>query len=432
MWLYFAMRALILALTGHLTTSPGLCAWLLVLGLAAVLDKRYAVRDSIAHDLRDWADSCPTLPVPVLHLFIVPIAVAPHPDQLELSRQESTVHIKYDQTNDAHVEAQVETLDPVPGSADEPNVLQDDVLATEAQAVYAAWSSSSIEHTASRRSSDGHNGREESSDTRETTPDDPPENQSNSHLDSAADAASHVVNAAVRNDVSSTVQIHDLEDNVQGPIDEVTPATPAQRHIEPVIATDDIEEVVEGSAGQPTSATPAQRHIAPAIVTDDIQEVGEGSAGQPTSTTPAVEVEEGKYTPQGLAGEPSSASPAQPSMPPVRRTSSTTSHDSSLDVDEATGLVVFDDQNAITIKKLGEGSFGKVNLIAIEGTSERYAVKEAFDNNNNNSLLKEAQLQSELTSQNIVRFMGIIRDPGSLKMVLEYCEGGNLFEWWNS
>lgn len=84
------------------------------------------------------------------------------------------------------------------------------------------------------------------------------------------------------------------------------------------------------------------------------------------------------------------------------------------------------------VRKLGEGTTADVHLGTLRGVP--VAVKEIRALNDDTDLAtiqavqRELRVLSNVTHPNIVRFIGLVTETFPLRFVLEYCEGGSLFE----
>ncbi|XP_011404382.2 PREDICTED: myosin light chain kinase A-like [Amphimedon queenslandica] len=76
--------------------------------------------------------------------------------------------------------------------------------------------------------------------------------------------------------------------------------------------------------------------------------------------------------------------------------------------------------------KIGHGGFGSVYKVKEKKTKLIFAAK-IFENNENNS--QEIMLQAGINDKNVVKIHDVMSNEESLIMIMEYCEGGNLFDW---
>ncbi|KAL5972638.1 Calcium-dependent protein kinase 19 [Asimina triloba] len=85
-------------------------------------------------------------------------------------------------------------------------------------------------------------------------------------------------------------------------------------------------------------------------------------------------------------------------------------------------------------KELGRGQFGVTYLCTEVSTGHRYACKsiakrKLINKNDKEDIKREIQIMQHLTSQsNIVEFKGAYEDKHSVHLVMELCEGGELFD----
>ena len=85
------------------------------------------------------------------------------------------------------------------------------------------------------------------------------------------------------------------------------------------------------------------------------------------------------------------------------------------------------------IKTLGEGTFGKVKLAIFKRTNEEFAIKimnkYQIKIKMINSEFREIEIVSKLDHINIAKVFQIIEDVDYYYIVMEYCEGGELFDY---
>ena len=84
-------------------------------------------------------------------------------------------------------------------------------------------------------------------------------------------------------------------------------------------------------------------------------------------------------------------------------------------------------------KSLGKGAFGEVFLTTKKGTNKLYATKkmekEFFENETTKKyLLNEIYILKELNHPNIVQFADLKRTKNHFYIIMEYCNGGELFK----
>ena len=83
---------------------------------------------------------------------------------------------------------------------------------------------------------------------------------------------------------------------------------------------------------------------------------------------------------------------------------------------------------------LGQGEFAKVKLCTkkVNNKSEKYAVK-LFKRDkiqlNRKRVKREINIMKELKHQHLVRLIDIVKDPKHVGLVMDYCSGGELFEY---
>lgn len=91
--------------------------------------------------------------------------------------------------------------------------------------------------------------------------------------------------------------------------------------------------------------------------------------------------------------------------------------------------------------KIGHGGFGSVYKVKERKTKLIFAAK-IFENNENNSqevsitiiciiifTVNQIMLQAGINDRNVVKIHDVMSNEDSLIMIMEYCEGGNLFDW---
>ena len=85
------------------------------------------------------------------------------------------------------------------------------------------------------------------------------------------------------------------------------------------------------------------------------------------------------------------------------------------------------------IKNIGEGSFGKVDLVEHLITGKIRAMKviqkkNMAQQNNEASVLNELNILKKIDHQNVVRVYEFFSDADNYYLITEYCEGGDLYE----
>nr|XP_026696688.1 serine/threonine-protein kinase Nek1-like [Ciona intestinalis] len=83
------------------------------------------------------------------------------------------------------------------------------------------------------------------------------------------------------------------------------------------------------------------------------------------------------------------------------------------------------------IKKIGEGSFGKAILVKHKESGEQFVVKEIgiskMQPKERNEARKEVLVLSKMRHPNIVQYTESFEENGHLYIIMEYCEGGDLY-----
>lgn len=83
--------------------------------------------------------------------------------------------------------------------------------------------------------------------------------------------------------------------------------------------------------------------------------------------------------------------------------------------------------------KLGEGSFSIVYLGVHIQSQQKYAIKkietQSLNSLHQSNLHKEFEIHHKLHHPNIVHYYGIIQEETCFYLILEYCNGGNLFQF---
>jgi calcium-dependent protein kinase len=80
--------------------------------------------------------------------------------------------------------------------------------------------------------------------------------------------------------------------------------------------------------------------------------------------------------------------------------------------------------------ELGKGSYGRVQLAKLKGTSVKRAIKiiEKAKVSNVERFKLEVEIMMKLDHPNILRLMDYFEDPKYVYLVLELCTGGELFD----
>lgn len=90
----------------------------------------------------------------------------------------------------------------------------------------------------------------------------------------------------------------------------------------------------------------------------------------------------------------------------------------------------------VKVKKIGEGSFGKAVLVKNKEDGQQYVVKEIsiskMQMKERQEARKEVSVLSKMRHPNIVQYVESFEESGCLYIVMEYCEGGDLYARINS
>ena len=80
--------------------------------------------------------------------------------------------------------------------------------------------------------------------------------------------------------------------------------------------------------------------------------------------------------------------------------------------------------------ELGKGSYGRVQLAKLKGTSVKRAIKiiEKAKVSNVERFKLEVEIMMKLDHPNILRLIDYFEDPKYVYLVLELCTGGELFD----
>ncbi|XP_042339439.1 serine/threonine-protein kinase Nek1 isoform X2 [Plectropomus leopardus] len=88
------------------------------------------------------------------------------------------------------------------------------------------------------------------------------------------------------------------------------------------------------------------------------------------------------------------------------------------------------------VKKIGEGSFGKAILVKSKEDGRQYVIKEigisAMSSKERQESRKEVAVLANMSHPNIVQYKESFEEGGCLYIVMDYCEGGDLFKKINS
>lgn len=88
------------------------------------------------------------------------------------------------------------------------------------------------------------------------------------------------------------------------------------------------------------------------------------------------------------------------------------------------------------VKKIGEGSFGKAILVKSKEDGHQYVIKEinisGMSNKERQESRKEVAVLANMSHPNIVQYKESFEEGGCLYIVMDYCEGGDLFKRINS
>ncbi|XP_025758592.1 serine/threonine-protein kinase Nek1 isoform X2 [Oreochromis niloticus] len=88
------------------------------------------------------------------------------------------------------------------------------------------------------------------------------------------------------------------------------------------------------------------------------------------------------------------------------------------------------------VKKIGEGSFGKAILVKSKDDGHQYVIKEigisGMSSKERQESRKEVAVLANMSHPNIVQYKESFEEGGCLYIVMDYCEGGDLFKKINS
>uniref|UniRef100_A0A8B9QM78 non-specific serine/threonine protein kinase n=1 Tax=Anas platyrhynchos TaxID=8839 RepID=A0A8B9QM78_ANAPL len=86
----------------------------------------------------------------------------------------------------------------------------------------------------------------------------------------------------------------------------------------------------------------------------------------------------------------------------------------------------------IKVQKIGEGSFGKAILVKAKENSQQYVIKEIniskMSNKEREESRREVAVLANMKHPNIVLYRESFEENGCLYIVMDYCEGGDLFK----
>ncbi|NXT40914.1 NEK1 kinase, partial [Pelecanoides urinatrix] len=86
----------------------------------------------------------------------------------------------------------------------------------------------------------------------------------------------------------------------------------------------------------------------------------------------------------------------------------------------------------IKVRKIGEGSFGKAILVKAKENGEQYVIKEIniskMSNKEREESRREVAVLANMKHPNIVLYRESFEENGCLYIVMDYCEGGDLFK----
>uniref|UniRef100_A0A3P9M9G0 non-specific serine/threonine protein kinase n=1 Tax=Oryzias latipes TaxID=8090 RepID=A0A3P9M9G0_ORYLA len=88
------------------------------------------------------------------------------------------------------------------------------------------------------------------------------------------------------------------------------------------------------------------------------------------------------------------------------------------------------------VKQIGEGSFGKAILVNSKEDGRQYVIKEigiaGMSTKERRESRKEVSVLANMSHPNIVQYKESFEEGGCLYIVMDYCEGGDLFKKINS
>ncbi|XP_060739309.1 serine/threonine-protein kinase Nek1-like isoform X2 [Tachysurus vachellii] len=84
------------------------------------------------------------------------------------------------------------------------------------------------------------------------------------------------------------------------------------------------------------------------------------------------------------------------------------------------------------VKMIREGSFGKAILVTFKEDGHQYVIKEIgisrMSNKERQVSCKEVAVLANMSHPNIVQYKESFEESGCLYIVMDYCEGGDLFK----
>eukprot|EP00079_Xenopus_tropicalis_P018969 XP_012808178.1 PREDICTED: serine/threonine-protein kinase Nek1 isoform X2 [Xenopus tropicalis] len=90
----------------------------------------------------------------------------------------------------------------------------------------------------------------------------------------------------------------------------------------------------------------------------------------------------------------------------------------------------------VRVSKIGEGSFGKAILVKSKDDGKQYVIKEIgiskMSNKEREESRREVAVLANMKHPNIVQYQESFEESGCLYIVMDYCEGGDLFKRINS
>jgi len=86
----------------------------------------------------------------------------------------------------------------------------------------------------------------------------------------------------------------------------------------------------------------------------------------------------------------------------------------------------------VRLQKIGEGSFGKAILVKSTEDGRQYVIKEInisrMSSKEREESRREVAVLANMKHPNIVQYRESFEENGSLYIVMDYCEGGDLFK----